>query len=497
LIVTPWPKKPFIYQINTWVWLDRLSRTYETPLTLESVPDDVLNELAALNVDAIWLMGVWHRSPATRASALRYIHEYRSALPDITPDDVPGSPYAIGMYQVDGNLGGRTGLANFRKRLAERGLKLILDYVPNHVSTDHPWVSRHPDWMVQGKAQDLRRRKDDFFSVRDSLGQARVIAHGRDPYFPGWIDTAQINAFNPEARQATVDVLLDIAEQCDGVRCDMAMLFLNDVFRRTWGNYVHENPASEYWSEVIPPVKAQKPDFLFMAEVYWDMEYRLLELGFDYCYDKRLYDRIRDDKIASIREHLVADARYQRRLTRFIENHDEQRAAAHFGIPKSRMGAVLICTLPGATLLHDGQFEGRRVKLPVQIGRQPEEKLDMELKQFYQWLLAETRDSIYQRGDWVLYHPSPAKDNGTHNNLIAYGWRCDQDYRLIVVNLSGTWSQGHIALHLWSEMGGANWTLHDALNNQDYTRGGGHLLNPGLYVDLAPYHAHLFHIERH
>lgn len=495
--MTAWPKKPFIYQINTWVWLDRLSRTYETPMTLETVPDDVLNELAALNVDAIWLMGVWYRSPATRASALRYIHEYRGALPDITADDVVGSPYAVGMYQVDGHLGGRTGLANFRKRLAARGLKLILDYVPNHVATDHPWVTRHPEWMVQGKAVDLRRRKDDFFSARDSLGQARVIAHGRDPYFPGWVDTAQINAFNPEVRRVTVDLLQDMAAQCDGVRCDMAMLFLNDTFRRTWGGYVAEQPSSEFWAEVIPPVKAQYPDFLFMAEVYWDMEYRLLELGFDYCYDKRLYDRIRDGEIAGIRQHLLADVRYQNRLTRFVENHDEQRAAAHLGVAKSKMGALLVSTLPGATLLHDGQFEGRRVKLPVQIGRQPDEKLDMELKQFYQRLLAETRADIYQQGEWVQFSPSPAKENGSHHNLVAYGWRCKGDYRLVVVNLTGVVSQAHVSLYLWPEIGDSNWRLHDVLNDQHYTRGGGHMLNPGLYVELAPYHAHLFHVERH
>lgn len=495
--MTAWPNKPFIYQINTWVWLDRLSRTYEMPLTLETVPDDVLNELAALNVDAIWLMGVWYRSPATRASALRYIHEYRGALPDITPEDVVGSPYAVGMYQVDGNLGGRTGLANFRRRLAERGLKLILDYVPNHVATDHPWVSRHPEWMVQGKPADLRKRKDDFFSTRDSLGQARVIAHGRDPYFPGWVDTAQINAFNPEVRRATVDLLKDIASQCDGVRCDMAMLFLNDIFRRTWGGYVPENPTTEFWADVIQPVREAHADFLFMAEVYWDMEYRLLELGFDYCYDKRLYDRIRDNDIGGIRTHLIADGGYQQHLTRFIENHDEQRAVAHFGLPKSKMGAVMICTLPGATLLHDGQFEGRRVKLPVQIGRQPEEKLDMELKQFYQRLLQETRAPIYQRGHWVQYHPSPAKDNGSHHNLVAYGWRCDHQYRLIVINLTGSWSQSHISLYLWPEMGHSNWLLTDILNDAHYTRGGGHMLNPGLYVELAPYSAHVFHLERH
>ncbi len=495
--VDQWPKKPVIYQINTYVWLNTLSRSLKRPVTLENVPDKILDELASYNIDSIWLMGIWQRSAAARASAHNYLHEYRGALPDLTPDDVPGSPYAVGSYQVDDHFGGRTGLALFRKRLRDRGIQLVLDFVPNHVATDHAWIQTHPEYMIAGTAKDLKERSSDFFKTKDALGKEMIIAHGRDPYFPGWIDTAQLNAFNPGLRQAVLTTLLDIANQCDAVRCDMAMLMLNEVFARTWGSHVHEKPTSEFWTEIIPNVKESYPEFKFIAEVYWDLEAVLHTLGFDYCYDKRLYDRMRDDKRGEVRAHLVAPIEYQNKLVRFIENHDEQRAASAFGVARSHPAAVMVCTLPGATLLHDGQFVGRKVKLPVQLGRQPDEKLDNHLKAYYLKLLAETRKPIYQEGEWRLFHASPGKPDGTHYNLVVYGWRSKEDMCVIVVNLSDHRSTANIPLKDWPELLDANWLLTDSLDGGGhYERSGTIMHNPGLYIDLKGYQSHIFHFTR-
>src|SRR5262249_36697057 len=151
------------------------------------------------------------------------------------------------------------------------------------------------------------------------------------------------------------------AEQCDGVRCDMAMLLLSDIFQRTWGERAGAYPAQEYWSEIIQAVRHSHPDFLFMAEAYWDLEWTLQQLGFDYCYDKRLYDRLEHEDANSVRGHLMASLDYQQKLVRFIENHDEPRALAAFPLAKARAAAVTTSTLPGAKLFHEGQFEGRRV----------------------------------------------------------------------------------------------------------------------------------------
>ncbi len=138
--MAPWSHKHFIYEINTWVWLNTLSRHYNKPITLDNVPDSALDEIARPGLDMIWLMGVWQRSVRGRENALTYKHEYRSALPDLTDDDVIGSAYAVGDYVVDERIGGRAGLAALRERLKARGLSLMLDFVPNHLAIDHPWV---------------------------------------------------------------------------------------------------------------------------------------------------------------------------------------------------------------------------------------------------------------------------------------------------------------------------------------------------------------------
>ncbi|RMF77700.1 MAG: alpha-amylase [Chloroflexi bacterium] len=494
--MTAWPEKPFIYEINTWVWLNTLSRFYNHPITLENVPDEVIEALTALPIDAIWLMGVWERSPGAARSARQYIDEYRPALPDVTIDDIVGSPYAIYTYRVDEDLGGRRGLAHFRQRLQAHGLKLMLDFVPNHVALDHPWTRIHPEYFVLGTPRDIFQQSDNFFYSRDATGQTIVIAHGRDPYFPGWSDTAQVNAFSPALREAVAQTLLDIAEQCDGVRCDMAMLMLNEVFARTWEGYVGAPPATDFWLEIIPRIKEQHPHFLFMAEVYWDMEHRLQQQGFDLTYDKRLYDNLQDNNVRGIRAHLRAEIEFQKHLVRFIENHDEERAMATLGLKRGMISAILICTLPGGTLLHDGQLTGRRVKLPVQLGRQPFEPEHQELQAFYQKLLRETRAAIYHEGEWSLLNVTPAEDdNGTHKNLIAYGWRHNGEVRLIVLNFNDGASHGLVDVTAWLDGVANDWRLHDVLSGDVYQHTNDES-QARLYVNLDGFAAHLFRLEQ-
>ncbi len=492
-----WLDKPFIYEINTAVWLNTLSQTYNKPITLSNVPEQTLDELAALNVDAVWLMGAWHRSKAGRASALNYIHEYRHALPDVEKSDVIGSAYAVGAYKTDRRLGGVPGLAKFRKQLQQRNLKLILDFVPNHVATDHAWVSQHPDYFMRGTLRDLKTHSDDFFKARDERGRTLVVSHGRDPNYPGWIDTAQLDAFSHGYRKAALNTLLDVADQCDGVRCDMAMLMNNDIFANTWNGRVGPPPKTEFWEEIIPKVKALYPDFIFIAEVYWGKERTLQQEGFDFTYDKTLYDHIINGKVDNIRHHLRVETDFQKKTVNFIENHDEARSADVLGVDKSRPAATLICTLPGAVLLHDGQFTGRKVKLPMQIKRQPDERSNRGLEAFYRRLLSETRAPIYQTGKWRLFDVQPAwEENGTHKNLLAYGWDKGEEYRLIIVNLTPEWSQGKVNLKAWNGFSEHDWRLTDSLHDAFYYRRGDQMIGDGLYIELAPYDAHIFRFER-
>src|SRR5947209_7477047 len=374
-------------------------------------------------------MGVWERSPAGIAIANQnknLVDEFRRVLPDFAPEDNVGSPYCIKRYVVDKHLGGPGGLAIARRELANRGITLLLDFVPNHVAPDHAWVIEHPEYFIRGNAEDVRNDPTSYIEV-----QGRVYACGRDPYFPAWPDVLQLNAFEPGLRQAVIDTISDIAAQCDGIRCDMAMLLLNQIFERTWGGRAGQRPSTEYWRDVIPAVKREQPDFRFIAEAYWDLEWELQQQGFDLCYDKRLYERLEHDNAETVRLHLCADLPYQQKLLRFLENHDEPRAAATFPFAKARAAAVTISSLPGARLFHEGQFEGRKVKLPVFLGRRPAEPVDKPVQAFYDRLLEAIDAPIFRNGQWTLCNRSGWPDNASFQNLVAWSWVKDNDRRLI------------------------------------------------------------------
>jgi hypothetical protein len=290
-------------------------------------------------------------------------------------------------------------------------------------------------------------------------------------------------------RRAAVATLGNIAEHCDGVRCDMAMLLMNAVFGRTWGKAAGPPPEIEYWVEVIQTVRDRRPDFLFMAEAYWDLEWNLQQQGFDYCYDKRLYDRLRYGNPESILFHLCADISYQRKMVRFIENHDEERSAHVFPGPKLRAAAVVAVTLPGAKLFHGGQFEGKRVRLPVQLGRRPDEPIDGELRSFSYRLLEAVRDSRFHEAEWQLCQCIGWPDNSSFRNLLAWSWRRNPGCCLIVVNFSDQSAQARVRWP-YQDMAGAGVQLHDLLSGATYERDGNELRNSGLYVDLPPWKFH-------
>ena len=482
-------QRPVIYEINTWVWLNELGRKHGSTVTLASVSDEEWDALAALGIDAVWLMGVWERSPAGIRIAMRnegLTASFRQALPGFTEADNVGSPYCIRRYKVDSRLGGASGLAAARKQLASRGIGLILDFVPNHVAPDHPWVAGHPEYFIQGTPADLASDTNSFVKAGD-----RVFACGRDPYFPAWPDVLQLNALHPGLRQAAAETLLDIAGRCDGVRCDMAMLLLNSVFERTWGSRAGTRPDADYWSAVIPTVKARHPDFKFIAEAYWDLEWELQQQGFDFCYDKRLYDRLEKEGAEPVRLHLLADMTYQEKLVRFIENHDEPRAAAVFRPDRLRAVAVAALTLPGAKLIHEGQIEGHRVRLPVFLGRRPPEAPDERLREFHHRLLKAVGDEILKTGEWRLCECRGWPDNPSWRNLVAWCWRLGEGCRLVVVNLSAKPSQGLVRLP-WGDVHDKSISLDDLFSDACYSRQGNEMTEPGLFVDLPAWGYHFF-----
>jgi hypothetical protein len=305
----------------------------------------------------------------------------------------------------------------------------------------------------------------------------------------------QLNAFDQRLRGAVRSTLSDIADQCDGVRCDMAMLMTNDVFEKTWGHRAGPKPATEYWRDVIPATKAVHPDFLFMAEAYWGLEWELQQQGFDFCYDKTLYDRLEHDSAEHVRLHLCADLVYQDKLVRFIENHDEPRAATAFPSEKERAAAVASSTLPGAVLFHEGQFDGRRVRLPVFLSRRPDESADPALHEFYMKLLGVATSRTLRDGQWRLCNREGWPDNASYERIVSWCWENGDERYLVAINLSAEPAQARIRIE-WKDLGGHQWRLNDTLSGHTYERAGDDLAGSGLYVDLGPWSSHLFACER-
>jgi Alpha amylase, catalytic domain len=484
------PRYPSLYQINTRVWLTQLSRTLGRCATLDDIPDGDLDRLAAQGFDWIWMLSVWQTGDTARQVSRgnpEWRREFQDTLPDLCEEDIAGSGFAITGYNTHQALGGDAALARLRERLRQRGLRLMLDFVPNHMGLAHPWVEDHPEYFVKATELDLARAPKNYTWVKRTQCDL-LLAHGRDPFFSGWPDTLQLNYGNAATQEAMMHELIKIAGQCDGVRCDMAMLVLPDVFERTWGIR-----AEPFWPNATQRVREHSPDFYFMAEVYWDLEWTLQQQGFDYTYDKRLYDRLRDGHARPVREHFWAGLDYQNKLSRFLENHDEPRAAATFSREVHEAAAVITFLAPGLRFFHQGQFEGHKKRISPHLCRGPEEPIDSRLANFYDRLLAVLRQCVVRDGEWQRVECTPAWDgNWTVDCFVAFAWHGASDERLLVtVNYAPNQGQCHARLP-FASLDGHNWRLQDQLSDATYDRNGCDLLAHGLYLDEGPWQARVF-----
>lgn len=501
------PRPPLLYQLNTRVLLGERARALGRPATLDDFDDAFLDGIADRGFGWVWCLGLWQTGEAGRRVSrtdpgLR--EEAARTLPDLAEEDIAGSPFAILAYRTHADFGGDAALARLRARLAVRGIGLIADFVVNHVAPDHPWLASRPEWFVCGDARDLAEAPRDWMRLpAGAAGGEAVIAHGKDPYFPGWADTAQLNLLHPACREALMAELAGLAARCDGLRCDMAMLAQADVFPRTWGERAAPADgalpaAGSFWPEAIGRVKAVRPDFLFLAEAYWDREGSLLREGFDYAYDKRLYDRLREGPAEAVREHLRADPGFQERSARFLENHDEDRAAAAFAPGRHRAAALVAYLTPGLRFFHEGQLEGRRAKVSMHLGRRPEEPAgpeSRELEAFYAGLLAALKRPEIAEGRWTLCEPRAAWDgNATAGQFLAFAWnRLGLPGLFAVVNFGPSRGQAYVRLDL-AGAGRDAIRFRDLLSVADYRRSAAEVSGPGMYFDLPPWGCHLFEI---
>ena len=488
-------ENPAIYEINTVAWLFELSKKSGKPVLLGDVPVQEWDRLRSLGMDFVWLLGVWDRSLEGLKISLEdpeFRKLFDEVLPGCSNEDIVGSCFSIRSYGPDPLIGTWQDLDSARRELNKRGMGLILDFVPNHTGIDHYWVAENPEYYIKVNERDYLKDESSYFPV-EFAGKTSYIAHGRDPYFPPWTDTAQLNYFNPYTRKVMIDRLKEISQHCDGVRCDMAMLVLNEVFQKDWG-WANQNPAypmpdKEFWTEAIQQV----PNLVYIAEAYWDTEWALQQLGFDFVYDKRLYDRLRTGSIREIYLHLTADITYQKKLLRFIENHDESRSLTAFGRSKAEAAASLISTLPGMRLYFHGQLQGFKEKMPIQIRRTKLEVVEIDIQTFYDQLLKKVNEPIFHGGSWQLKEVFKDTDN-SFESLISYLWVLNGELRLVIVNLSRSDALGRICFQ--DDISESiEYTFSEKFTGRSFTTSGLLMAHPGLSFTLEGFQAQIFDIS--
>ncbi|MBI4323940.1 MAG: alpha-amylase [Chloroflexi bacterium] len=487
---------PLLYEINTRCWLRELSEKAGERIRLGNVSETEFHQWRKLGFTHIWLMGVWKTGPLCRQHALHHWKQQKlsdASLAEFHQEDVLGSPYAIAEYQVAGRLGGETGLKEFRRKLHHHGLRLILDFIPNHLGLDHPWISARPELFVQSRAG-----RKEAFAMQSTL-EKKWFAHGKDPYFPAWTDTVQLDYRRAETRSAMIEALQSVASRCDGVRCDMAMLLLNDVFAKTWQEFPgpDQAPATEFWAEAIAAVKRRHPQLLFLAEVYWGLEARLQKVGFDFTYDKRFYDHLLSRNPAQACQHIRnAEPEFISRSAHFLENHDEPRIASRLSLPEHRAAGLLLLGLPGMRLLHEGQLAGARRFTPVQMGRRLPEPPQSEITALYEKMLALIQATAIGRGHANVLMPRRVRaDNPTAENIVVVQWQSvGPAFDLVAVNLASHRSQCYVQPSVpgWAEH---NWQMHDLLGKENGTRHGRDAQLGGLSLDLPEHGTLLLHFQ--
>lgn len=485
---------PRILEVNTRIWLKKKKLN-----SIAEISDSQIDEWKDLGFDYIWLMGIWKTNKDIIAQYCfepDLITSYTNALKDWRTEDVIGSPYSIDCYELNPDLGSEFELIKLRERLHKKGIKLILDFVSNHLSIGSRLVMEKKEIFLP--ADEYLFRNDPYTFFKSPYNLKEYFAHGRDPLFPPWKDTIQINFYSNEARKFLIETLSKISDLCDGVRCDMAMLSLNNIFYNTWvgalKKYGYEKPEKEFWSEAINTVKSEKPEFVFIAEAYWDLEWQLQQLGFDFTYDKRLLDRLAGNDIKSVKDHLRAEKEFQQKSVRFIENHDEDRAAAKFGKDRSLAAATIISSIQGMILYYDGQFEGKKIKLPVQLGREPFEKEDDRIKNYYYKLLRITKHSAFRKGEWNMLNPIPAASSDySFENILIWQWQYENYLFIVAVNYANTTSRCRVKFTTPEDKMIIN--LNDVLNSVSYERSVEEIKERGLFIELKPYCSHIFSIN--
>ena len=402
----PWMGEVVIQAKHLLVWLAQLSQRYGTPIRrLDEIPDEELELLAGRGVSALWPIGIWRRSAASRAMKV-----------NAGDPDAEGSAYAVSEYVVDEALGGDAALATLRTRAGAVGIRIVTDMVPNHVAIDGRWVRERPELLLSSAhppfknyrytgenlsgAPGIAIRIEDGYERGDDAAVAferraedslQYIYHGNDGTNMPWKDTAQIDYLNAEAREAVIQEILYVARRSDIIRFDAAMTLAAQHIRRLWypargteaaipsrsdfsltDHEFAKRLPREFWREVVERVERELPGTMLLAEAFWLLEgYFVRGLGMHRVYNSAFMTMLRDGKNAEyrtiLRDTTAYDPELLRRYVNFLTTPDEEPAAVGFGIgDRALLAATLAATLPGVPMLGHGQWEGQRERFGME-----------------------------------------------------------------------------------------------------------------------------------
>ncbi len=484
-----WMPQVVLIAKSTLVYLDQLSQEYDATITrLDQIPDQELQRLAALGVNALWLIGLWERSPASRRI------KHLTGNPD-----AEASAYSLLDYDIAGELGGWEALGRLREKAWQYGIRLASDMVPNHTGIDSRWMSEHPNWFIQTRqppypgysytgenlSQDpnlVIQLEDHYWDRSDaavsfrreerSSGDVRYIYHGNDGTHLPWNDTGQLNFLDPAVRRAVSDTILHVARNFPIIRFDAAMVLARKHVQRLWyplpgsGGGVPSRAEhaltqaefdaampQEFWREVVDRCATEAPDTLLLAEAFWMMEgYFVRTLGMHRVYNSAFMNMLKDEKNAefrqTIRNTLSFDPEILKRFVNFMSNPDEETARDQFGDGDKYFGVfTLMATLPGLPMIGHGQFEGYREKYGMEFRRAYRgEVLDQGLLEAHRRHvvpLLQRRDQFAHADEFMLYD-LVAPGDGINENVIAYSNDRNGLRSLVVYNNAYAQAAGHI-----------------------------------------------------
>ena len=474
---------PILYEISTRPWLYELSKKYGKEITkLRQIPLEEFDNLKNRNIDIVWMMGVWKLG--SYGLEFDKKQDYSNVLPGWNSDDVIGSPYAISEYTCNPDIGTDDDLIWLRQQLNSRGMKLMLDFVPNHSAVDAPTATSNPKLYMRAPngVKNPARYTDSG------------LAYGKDPYFDPWRDVIQWNYWESETRTLMKNNLLTVLKYADGARCDMAHLVLNDVFGKTWKEeldaYSYTRPNQDFWEYAFREVKTRYPEAILLAEVYEDWEIELLyKLGFTYCYDKVLLDKLEkgayevNDYIHYKGEH------YWGHVAHFVENHDENRAVYSMGgnIEKAKAAGTIAATVGGMIFFNHGQWSGLKNKLDVHLRRGASESENSNVVKYYETLTQIINDPAFKGPNYYfVWNMSGDKAS----EFVAYIREKDSSHYLVVVNYSDYYGCAEVPIYNIEGSGMVN--VKEMISGTVYSRNADTMRGVGLTVCLKSYQAQIF-----